>query len=128
MKPDRIYEQNMHKPCLAQHAAFLIEADGGEAKWLREKFYFCKRFLTNTATTTGIHADFTWQTDMSIGVDNDPCTYYRPPRSSGSIYLNALMFKELEAAGHLCRCLDLGEIAEHYEKDADTCVAIQEHC
>ena len=35
-----------------------------------------------------------WQTDMSIGVDNDPCTYYRPPRSSGSIYLNTLMFKE----------------------------------
>ena len=44
LKPDRIYEQNMHKPCLAQHAAFLIEADGGEAKWLREKFYFLQAF------------------------------------------------------------------------------------
>ena len=92
----------MHKPCLAQHAAFLIEADGGEAKWLREKFYFLQAFLNNYRNhhrhSCGLYF---WQTDMSIGVDNDPCTYYRPPRSSGSIYLNALMFKELEAATSL---------------------------
>ena len=66
---------------------------------------------------------------MSIGVDNDPCTYYRPPRSSGSIYLNALMLKEFEAAAYLCACLNFNEIAEHYRRDAEELrAAIQEHC
>ena len=129
-KPDHIYEQNMHKPCLAQHAAFLIEADGGDAEWLRSKFYYLQTFLNNYRNhhrhSCGLYF---WQTDMSIGVDNDPCTYYRPPRSSGAIYLNALMLKELEAISYLCRCLELGEIAAHYQKDAgDLREAIQEHC
>jgi Mannosylglycerate hydrolase MGH1-like glycoside hydrolase domain len=129
-KPDHIYEENMHKPCLAQHAAFLIEADGGDAEWLRSKFYYLQTFLNNYRNhhrhSCGLYF---WQNDMAIGVDNDPCTYYRPPRGSGSIYLNALMFKELEAISYLCRCLELGEIAEHYQKDADDLrKSIQEHC
>jgi putative isomerase len=129
-KPDHIYEQNMHKPCLAQHAAFLIEADGGDAEWLRSKFYNLQTFMNNYRNhhrhSCGLYF---WQNDMAIGVDNDPCTYYRPPRGSGAIYLNALMFKELEAISYLCRCLGLGEIAEHYQKDADDLrEAIQEHC
>ena len=129
-KPDHLYEQNMHKPCLAQHAAFLIEADGGDAEWLRSKFYYLQTFLNNYRNhhrhSCGLYF---WQTDMAIGVDNDPCTYYRPPRSSGAIYLNALMFKELEALSYLCRCLELGEIAEHYQKDADDLrEAIRQHC
>jgi putative isomerase len=129
-KPDHIYEQNMHKPCLAQHAAFLIEADGGDAEWLRSKFYYLQTFLNNYRNhhrhSCGLYF---WQNDVAIGVDNDPCTYYRPPRSSGAIYLNALMFKELEAISYLCRCLELGEIAEHYQKDADNLrEAIQAHC
>jgi putative isomerase len=129
-KPGHIYEENMHKPCLAQHAAFLVKADGGDAGWLREKFYFLQTFLNNYRNhhrhPCGL---FFWQNDSAIGVDNDPCTYYRPPRSSGSIFLNALMFKELEAAGYLCHRLNLGEIAQHYEKDAaELRAAIREHC
>lgn len=31
--PDR--KSNMHKPCLAQHAAFLIQNDQEDAQWLR---------------------------------------------------------------------------------------------
>ncbi len=129
-KPDHIYEQNMHKPCLAQHAAFLIEADGGDAEWLRSKFYYLQAFLNNYRNhhrhSCGLYF---WQTDMSIGMDNDPCTYYRPPRSSGAIYLNALMLKELEAISYPCRRLELGEIAEHYQKDADDLrEPVQEHC
>jgi putative isomerase len=129
-KPEHIYEHNMHKPCLAQHAAFLVQADGGDAEWLRSKFYYLQAFLNNYRNhhrhSCGLYF---WQTDMSIGVDNDPCTYYRPPRSSGAIYLNALMLKELEAISYLCRCLELGEIAAHYQKDAgDLREAIQEHC
>jgi putative isomerase len=130
VKPAHIYEENMHKPCLAQHAAFLTENDGGDAEWLRSKSYFLQTFLNNYRNhhrhACGLYF---WQTDMSIGVDNDPSTYYRPPRSSGSIYLNALMLKELEAAAYLCGCLNFGEIAQHYRKDADELrAAIQEHC
>jgi len=129
-KPEHIYEENMRKPCLAQHAAFLVEADEGDAEWLRQRFYFLQTFLNNYRNhhrhSCGLYF---WQNDLSIGVDNDPCTYYRPPRSSGSIYLNALMSKELEAMIYLCRRLRLDEIAEHYQRDAeDLLAAIQEHC
>jgi putative isomerase len=70
-----------------------------------------------------------WQTDAMIGVDNDPCTYYRPPRSSGSIYLNCLMVRELEAAVYLAERLNLDEVAVNLEKDAESVrAAILEHC
>ena len=46
-----------------------------------------------------------WLDDFAIGVDNDPCTYYRPPKSSASIYLNCLMYKELNAASELADML-----------------------
>ena len=35
--PDNIYDVNMHKPVLAQHAAFITRRNGGDAEWLREK-------------------------------------------------------------------------------------------
>lgn len=38
IKPSDIYSTNMHKPCLAQHAAFLIRENGGEAEWIRQGF------------------------------------------------------------------------------------------
>ena len=79
VKPAHIYEQNMHKPCLAQHAAFLTEYDGGGAEWLRPKFYFLQTFLNNYRNHHRHACDlYFWQNDMSIGVDNDPCTYYPP--------------------------------------------------
>ena len=35
---------NMHKPVLAQHAAFLVKLDNGNAEWLREKFDVLQAF------------------------------------------------------------------------------------
>jgi putative isomerase len=48
-RPENPYERNMHKPCLAQHAAFLAKLDGGDAEWLRENegFYALQRFVNN---------------------------------------------------------------------------------
>jgi putative isomerase len=40
-----IDETNMHKPCLAQHAAFLTQLNGGDAEWLRERFHFLQAFV-----------------------------------------------------------------------------------
>lgn len=131
LKPKNIYEENMHKPCLAQHAAFLTKIYNGDAEWLRGKFFNLQYFIGNY---TNHHRDaitnlYYWQNDIMIGVDNDPSTYYRPPRSSASIYLNCLMYKELSAMEYLCNRLNFDEIAAQYKKDADDLKeAIQEHC
>lgn len=128
--PADIYAQNMHKPCLAQHAAFLVRENGGDAEWLREHAYALQCFLNNYRNhhrhSCGLYF---WQADNAIGVDNDPCTFGRPPRSSGSIFLNCLMYRELLALAEILRRLDLGEIAAQYEKDALAVrSAVQEHC
>lgn len=130
-KPDNIFTENMHKPVLAQHAAFLTQLDGGNAAWLQDKFANMQFFIQGYKTRyyhkpTGLYF---WQNDVMIGVDNDPCTYYRPDRSSGSIFLNCLMYKELMAMSYLAGQLDLNEIKADYEHDAERLkAAIQEHC
>ncbi|MDT8390174.1 MAG: trehalase family glycosidase [Lentisphaeria bacterium] len=130
--PEDIYAQNMHKPCLAQHAAFLVQQDGGDAEWVRDKegLYGLQKFVNNYRNfhrhACGVYF---WQDDSAVGVDNDPCSFDRPPRSCGSIYLNCLMFRELEALAYLCECVDLGEVAAQYQKDADDLkAAILEYC
>ena len=129
--PADIYKENMHKPVLAQHAAFLTKLNGGKADWLREKFYLMQAFINNYEThhrhkPTGLYY---WQTDLAIGVDNDPSTFFRPPGSSASIYLNCLMYKELLAMKYLAGQLQLPEIAKEFENDADDLKkAIQKNC
>ena len=129
-KPDNIYETNMHKPVLAQHAAFITKLCGGDAEWIRERFFILQAFINNYRNhhmhRSGVYY---WQDDHAIGVDNDPCTYFRPPKSSGSIYLNCLMYKEYEALIYLCECQNLNEIADDYRKDKDDLYkAIMENC
>lgn len=129
--PKNIYKSNMHKPVLAQHAAFLVKESAGDAEWLREKFYFLQAFVTNYKMhhrnkPTGLYY---WQNDVAIGVDNDPSTFFRPPGSSASIYLNCLMYKELKAMVYLSKCLNLGEISREFDRDAEALKsAIQQHC
>ena len=128
-RPAHILQENMHKPVLAQHAAFVVQ-QSGDAEWLREKMYFLLTFLNNYFShhrhESGLYY---WQTDRMIGVDNDPCTFYRPPKSSGSLYLNCLMLRELEAAVFLCDTLQLNEVSVHLREDAKSLAgAIQEHC
>jgi len=124
-------ETNMHKPCLAQHAAFLVKLNGGDAEWLREKFYFLQAFVNRYKNhqrhkATGLYY---WNDDTAIGVDNDPCTFMRPPKSSGSIYLNCMMYKELLALVYLGQALHMDEMAVEYQRDADELKAsIQRHC
>ncbi len=130
--PEDVFAANMHKPCLAQHAAFLVQQDGGDAEWVRdhEGFYALQKFVNcyrnHHRHPCGIYV---WQNDGAVGVDNDPCSFDRPPRSCGSIYLNCLMLKELQAISYLGTCLNLGEVAAQYQEDADKLkAAIQEHC
>lgn len=124
------YRENMHKPVLAQHAAFITQQNGGDGEWLRDKFYYLLTFLNNYRNhhrhNCGVYF---WQSDLMIGGDNDPCTYFRPPRSSGAIFLNCMMLKEFEAAIYLAQRLNLQEVGWELQKDAEYLRnAIQEHC
>lgn len=131
IKPDNIYDVNMHKPCLAQHAAFLVKESGNDVEWLRES-YSQLQFFVNAYKSRYFHRAtglYFWKNDEMIGVDNDPCTYYRPDGSSGSIYLNCLMYKELKAMSYLAGLLGLNEIKLSYEQDSESLKnAITTHC
>jgi putative isomerase len=130
LRPRNIYEHNMHKPVLAQHSAFLVQQDGGDAEWLRDLFYPLQTFIGaykfHHRHRCGLYY---WQDDERIGVDSDPCTYFRPARSSGSIFLNCLMVRELQAAAYLADRLALNGVADELRADAeDLRRAIREHC
>jgi putative isomerase len=122
---------NMHKPCLAQHAAFLVKLNGGDAEWLRDEFPKMQAFVNcyynhYRDKATGLYY---WQTDECIGVDNDPCTFFRPYGSSGSILLNCFMYKELLSMVYLAHQLNMSEIGDSYQKEADSLLAsIRENC
>lgn len=131
IRPENIYDVNMHKPVLAQHAAFITKNIGGDAEWLREKFYHLQAFVNNYKShhrnqATGLYY---WQNDVAIGVDNDPTTFFRPNKSSASIYLNCLMYKELQAMVYLAQQLNQAAIGEEFVKDAIALkAAIQKNC
>ncbi len=131
IKPADIYSTNMHKPCLAQHAAFLIRENGGEAEWIRKDFGRMQAFIGNyhehhRHKATGLYY---WQDDLAIGVDNDPSTFFRPNGSSASIYLNCLMYKELLAMAYIADRLALADEAAKYNDMAAVLKkAVQEHC
>ena len=125
------WKSNMHKPTLAQHAAFIVRNMHGDAEWLRDDFYTMQAFVSNYLNfhrhqATGL---IYWETDEAIGVDNDPSTFYRPHESSGSIFLNVFMYKELKATAYLADCLKMPEISRFYNKEADKLQEkIREHC
>ncbi|MGM9600331.1 MAG: MGH1-like glycoside hydrolase domain-containing protein [Faecousia sp.] len=122
-------EKNIHKPCLAQHALFISE-QSGDAEWLREHFSCIERYI-GWYDRFCLHESglYVWLDDFAIGVDNDPCTFYRPPKSSGSIYLNCLMYMELKATAKLGELLGMADKKVLYEKKAKYLQqAIQEQC
>lgn len=121
-------DTNGHKPCLVQHAAFLTQQNGGDAQWLQPWFprlrAFVDGYMRYHRHESGLYY---WIDDCAIGVDNDPCTFYRPLRSSGSIFLNCLMYKELEALVYIGK--RLGEDVAVYEEElVHLKSAVREHC
>ena len=110
---------NVHKPCLVQHALFVCEQNG-DYEWLREKFSLLERFVgfyyEYCRHESGL---FFWLNDVAIGIDNDPCVFYRPEKSSATIYLNCLMYKEVEALAKIAHSLGLTEKFAIYNEKAD---------
>ncbi len=120
---------NPHKPCLAQHALFIAEANG-EVQWLKDCTPKLNKYLDwyekNCRHESGLYV---WLDDFAIGVDNDPCTFYRPGKSSAGIYLNCMMYKELKAMSRLCELLGDEKAQALYDKRAAALYdAVQEHC
>ncbi len=126
-----VYDSNMHKPCLAQQAAFITKLTGDDAEWIRDNINKLATFVNKYMTyhrdkATGL---LYWNDDFMIGVDNDPSTFYRPRNSSASIYLNTLMYKELLAMKYLSECLDMPSNAAAYGRDASELRdSIIKHC
>lgn len=101
--PDDHLILNIHKPCLAQHAAFIIKENQGDAEWLQDKMDVIERYIQYFRDNmyhekTGLYY---WIDDAAIGVDNDPSIFFQPDRSCVSIYLNCLMYKELLALDYI---------------------------
>lgn len=121
-------ETNIHKPCLFQHAAFIVKKYD-DVEWIRPHFEKMCRFVDYYFdrcyhSPTGL---FFWIDDHAIGVDNDPSTFYRPYRSSGSILLNCFMYKELTALCYIAE--KLGVDAKKYKEEVEKLLnAVREHC
>lgn len=133
--PERVFPElnegeriNIHKPCLAQHAAFVIRENGCDGSWLMPRFDRLVAYVEYYRTQlyheeTGLYF---WHDDTAIGVDNDPSIFYKPDDSIASILLNCLMYKELQAMAYICETLgkDVGEYTQAAE---ELKAAINEH-
>ena len=101
-------KNNIHKPCIAQHIAFIIKENLCGVEWLKPYISKLHNFMNYYRDNcfhepTGLYY---WINDLAIGVDNDPCTFFRPNNSSASIYLNCLMYKELEAMAYISEMMN----------------------
>ncbi len=105
------FAENMHKPVVAQHAALLTRR-AGSVDWIRPRVptigLFVDRYLeSHVHAGTGLAY---WQSDFAVGVDNDPSVFYRPGKSTASVYLNSLLYRELLAYAYLLE--ELGDLQE----------------
>lgn len=118
---------NIHKPCLAQHVAFIMKQNG-EYEWFQPYYFqlcsFVEYYIRNCRHENGIYF---WINDVAIGVDNDPCTFYRPEKSSGSIFLNCMMYKELEALCYIGEKLEQN-VSVYKTEMVHLREAVQKHC
>ncbi len=126
--PSAEHWSNMHKPVYAQHAAFLQSCGTEIPDTVLDT---AVSFLTTYEThfcheATGLYF---WQDDLAIGVDNDPCTYFRPEKSSGSILLNSFLYREMLALGALYEHKDNMSAAMYWkQKAAKLRAAVSRHC
>ncbi|MBQ7064544.1 MAG: glycoside hydrolase family 37 [Firmicutes bacterium] len=122
--------RNNHKPCLAQHAAF-ITRKCGDLEWIRphlqELETFAGWFLIHaTHAETGLAY---WENDFAVGVDNEPVVYFRPAASSGALYLNCLLYREELALAWLLEEAGETERAARWRKIAgELAEAVRTHC
>jgi Glycogen debranching enzyme len=121
---------NMHKPFLCGQIC-LISEYMNDYEWVRgyieplERYFKCyddNYYHENSKL-------YVWQDDIMIGMDNDPATFGRPPRSTANIFLNSFMVLELQHMQQILQQFGEEEKGKYYEQKAtDLCAAIQEEC
>lgn len=122
--------KNAHKPCLAQHLAFILKESNQDLSWVADKLPALEAYIdwyrrTSKHTPTGLYY---FLDDSAIGVDNDPSMFYRPDGCTASVYLNVLMYKELRAMAYILEIAGEEEKAEKYDLEAaELKDAINEH-
>ena len=124
--PNRVYPShknqstNTHKPVIAQHIVFISENSIKDYSWIVPYFSQLERFISYYETEC-LHSCglFFWLDDGAQGVDNDPCNFYRQPKSCGSILLNSLMYRELLAMKKISLALGFTEKAKQYAEKAE---------
>lgn len=113
------HTKNIHKPCLAQHIRFVVRQNSNDVEWvqghIKNLCTFVDFYIRECRQEeTGLYF---WLDDGAIGVDDDPCTFYRPDKSSASVYLNSLMYMELLAIAELLEMLGMDR--EKYQSEAE---------
>ena len=122
--------KNAHKPCLAQHLAFILQMTDNDISWISDKLEKLDNFIdwyrkTSKHAPTGLYY---FLDDTSIGVDNDPSMFFRPDGSTASVYLNVLMYKELRAMAYIMDVAGKSEKSDAYDIEAaELKDAINEH-
>ncbi len=113
--------KSFHKPCLAQHIAFVVRETNGDAEWIADKMAKLDKYMTYYRENArhGETGLYFFGDDAGIGVDNDPNIFYRPHGGTASIFMNCLMYKEIQAMEYLHRVTGNTEMAEYYVKEAD---------
>lgn len=122
--------KNAHKPCLAQHLAFILKQTDNDISWVKDKICKLEKYIawyekTSKHTPTGLYY---FLDDFAIGVDNDPSIFYRPDGATASIYLNSLMYKELLAMAQIMEILGDRKKVDYYSGLAsDLKTAVNNH-
>jgi putative isomerase len=98
--------------------------------WIRPHIAVIGRFI-DRYLESHVHAGTGlayWQTDFAVGVDNDPSVFYRPDKSTASVFLNSLLYRELLAYGYLLERLgDLPEAMRRRRQAHDLADAMHAH-
>lgn len=120
---------NCAKPVIIQHALFIAMVHN-DYEWLYPLFDAFEKHLAyyenHCKHESGLYY---FINDLAIGVDNDPCTFYRPSKSSASIFLNCLMYKELLAMAEVSEKLNYNDKSDIYLSKANSLkIAVNEHC
>ena len=105
------YQGNIHKPCLAIHA-YEISKQYNDYEWIKDEFDKLIKFISiyeknQYDEESGL---FYWNDDLAIGFDNDPTVFYRPNKSTGAIYLNSLMYRELYSIAMIAKNINKEDI------------------
>ena len=114
-------KNNMAKPVIGQFCKLLLKHGGIDSKEISPileklvRFFDCykQRYLNQNTSL------YVWANDIAIGVDDDPSSWGRPPFSSASIYLNCLIYSDLEAAADFASEGGHKELADKFRKEAE---------